>query len=86
MKVRTHISLRGPQHVSSCNNERDKYVIIIPISPLYLGVFYYTLGNLHPKHRSTLDGICLLAIVMAYGIDVILEPIVAAIQKLEVWI
>jgi len=42
-----------------------------------------------PKLRSTLDSICLLAIVkvsviQAYGIDVILEPFVEAIQKLEV--
>lgn len=63
-------------------------VIIISFS-LILGVFYYTLGNLHPKHRSTLDGICLLAIVkvpviQAYGLDAILEPIVDAIQKLGV--
>ena len=56
---------------------------------LIAGLFYYTLGNLHPKLRSTLDGINLLAIVkvsviQTYGIDAILEPFVDAIRKLEV--
>ena len=53
------------------------------------GLFYYTLGNLDPKLRSTLDSIFLLAIakvtaIQAHGIDVILEPFVEAVQKLEV--
>lgn len=46
------------------------------------------LGNLHPKHRSSLNSIQLLALVKAdllntYGMDKVLEPIVKDIQKLE---
>lgn len=53
------------------------------------GLFYFALENLDPKFRSTLDSICLLAIVkfsviQTYGVDVILEPFVEAVQKLEV--
>lgn len=53
------------------------------------GLFYYTLGNLDPKLRSTLDSICLLTIVkvsviQAHGIDAVLEPFVEAVKKLEV--
>ena len=53
-----------------------------------LGCLYYTLGNLHPKLRSSLKGIHLLSIVkhsyvIKYGIDKILEPVVEAVKKLE---
>ena len=54
----------------------------------FLGCLYYTLGNIHPKFRSSLKSIQLLSIVkysciVDYGIDVILEPVVEAIMKLE---
>ena len=52
------------------------------------GVVYYTLGNLHPKHRSPLKGIHLLnityySLIQRYGIDTILEPIIADVKRLE---
>ena len=54
----------------------------------FLGVFYYTLGNLHPKLRSTLQSIILLTVVetkliLKYGVDVILEPFVEAVASME---
>ena len=50
--------------------------------------FYFSLGNIHPKYRSTLSSIQLLALVKVevlhvYGMDRALEPIVHDIQKLE---
>ena len=55
---------------------------------LHKGCFYFTLGNLHPKHRSALNSIQLLALVKVdllsiYGMDKVLEPIVEDLQKLE---
>ena len=54
----------------------------------YLGVVYYTLGNINPKYRSQLDAIQLLAIatspvIKKYGIDAILEPFLDDLQYLE---
>ena len=53
-----------------------------------LGLFYYTLGNLEPRLRSPTNAIQLVSIVKTsyidkYGIDMILEPFVQAITKLE---
>ena len=53
-----------------------------------LALFYYTLGNIPPQHRSTLLAIQLLTIVKSqfltkYGIDKILEPTIQAVAKLE---
>lgn len=55
---------------------------------LFIGCLYYTLGNLSPKLRSSLKNIHLLCIlkhsyVIKYGIDVILEPVIEAVKKLE---
>lgn len=55
---------------------------------LFLGVVYYTLGNIDPKHRSQLGTIQLLAVVTSpiikkYGIDSILEPFMEDLHKLE---
>ena len=54
----------------------------------YIGLVYYTLGNLEPKLRSSLKSIHLLSItkhqfVTKYGIDHILSPIVEEIKQLE---
>lgn len=54
----------------------------------YLGVVYYTLGNINPKYRSQLDAIQLLAIatspvIKKYGIDAILEPFLDDLQYIE---
>ena len=49
---------------------------------------YYLLGNLHPKFRSSLKSIQLLCvarnpIIVKYGIEEILRPVVESIQELE---
>ena len=56
---------------------------------VFTGVFYYTLGNLDPKFRSSLKAIQLLCVVKynhikKYGITEVLAPIVRAIWQLEV--
>ena len=53
-----------------------------------VGLIYYSLGNLHPKYRSPLKGIQLLSVtyyslIEKYGIDAILEPIVADVKSLK---
>ena len=53
-----------------------------------IGTLYYTLGNLDPKLRSTLKSIHLLGIahhsvINRYGIEIILNPVVEAVKKLE---
>ena len=52
------------------------------------GVFYYQLGNLSPKYRSSLSSIHLVSIakssiIQKYGPDKILEPFMADIKELE---
>ena len=52
------------------------------------GAFYYLLGNLHPRLRSRINTIQLLALakcitISEYGIDRILEPVIEDIRKLE---
>ena len=51
-------------------------------------MFYYTLTNIEPKLRSTLQTIMLLAVaesqcITKYGIDIILEPFVEDMKQLE---
>ena len=54
---------------------------------VYIGAFYYILGNLKPSLRSKLNIQLLLlakySSVSEYGIDQMLEPIVEDIKKLE---
>ena len=50
-------------------------------------MFYFTLGNLPPKHRSRLSAIHLVAIVKTtilstYGMDAVLRPFVEDMKKL----
>ena len=52
------------------------------------GLFYYQLGNIDPKYRSTLHTIQLLAVVKCayiekYGMNIILEPMMEAVKELE---
>ena len=54
----------------------------------FLGLFYYTLGNISPVHRSQLKSIQLLAIVkrplvIKYGMNAILAPIMEQVLELE---
>ena len=53
-----------------------------------LALFYYTLGNIKPDYRSTLENIQLVAVTKSsvlqeYGSDHILKPIMDDIKKLE---
>lgn len=55
---------------------------------MHAGCFYFQLGNVKPKYRSKLDSIQLVSLakytfIEQYGIDKILEPVVADIKKLE---
>ena len=55
---------------------------------MYTGFFYYTIANIHPRHRSALTSINLLAIcknkhLKTYGIDSVLKTIVGEIGELE---
>lgn len=55
---------------------------------MFVGLFYYTLGNVEPRLRSQLSAIHLVAVVRtnyidAYGVDEILRPFVEDIKKLE---
>lgn len=50
-------------------------------------MFYWSLLNLHPAHRSTLQSIQLLAVakssdIRVYGMDAILIPVVADLKIL----
>ena len=54
----------------------------------HAGVFYYQLGNISPKYRSSLKSIHLVAItkstiIKKYGPDEILKPFMNAIKELE---
>ena len=54
---------------------------------LSIGVFYFLLGNLHPKYRSKLKSIQLVALcknryIKKYSLNAILTPIVSDLKKL----
>ena len=55
---------------------------------MLLGVFYYSLANITPSLRSSLQSIQLIAVVKSsyidlYGIDIILKPFMEDISRLE---
>lgn len=55
---------------------------------LYVALFYYTLGNIPPKYRSSLRAIQLLAVLKSndlqlYGPDKVIEPLMNAVKMLE---
>ena len=55
---------------------------------MFVGLFYYTLGNVEPRLRLQLLAIHLIAVVRtnyidAYGVDEILCPLVEDIKKLS---
>ena len=67
---------------------QDKINFLLLFCLMHEGLFYYTLTNITPALRSTLRVIMLLAVVKTshideYGIDVILEPFVEEMSKLE---
>ena len=65
-----------------------QFLIIMNFNSIYAtGNFYFTLGNIPPKHRSKLNSIQLLAIVKTkllslYGMDAILQPIIRDLKKM----
>ena len=61
---------------------------ILPSYYSYLGLFYYVLGNIHPRLRAGLQCIQLVAVVKtshitSYGIDKVLQPFMEDVQLLE---
>ena len=55
---------------------------------MYIGLFYYTLGNIRPSYRSTLKAIQLVCIfkvqdLQEVGINKILSPFVDDLKLLE---
>ena len=55
---------------------------------IFIGMFYFCIGNLEPVLRSKLKSIYLLNMsyysdIKKYGIDTILEPIVRELRILE---
>lgn len=67
---------------------------VISYSPFLLSyhvcaaLFYYTLGNLEPSLRSSMQSIQLLSVVRSplvnkYGIDTILTPFMTDLKELE---
>ena len=64
------------------------YCDILVYSLYFIGCFYFTIGNIHQKFRSTLKSIQLLALaknedIRKYGMSCILKSIVDDIAKLE---
>jgi len=64
------------------------YLCVFVSLYLLTGVFYYTLGNIRPVHRSQLKAIQLLAIVKRplitkYGVNAVLEPFMQEVRELE---
>ena len=60
--------------------------IIISVLTI-IGVFYFLLGNLHPKYRSKLRSIQLVALcknryIKKYSLNAILAPIIQDLKKL----
>ena len=54
----------------------------------YIGVFYYTLGNIDPMHHSQLKAMQLLAIakkpvIKKYGCNEILQSFMTQLNQLE---
>lgn len=55
---------------------------------LFSALFYYTLGNIPPKYRSSLRSIQLLAVLKSsdlqlYGADKVLENLMKDVKELE---
>ena len=63
-------------------------LVIMYVHCNYVGLFYYTLGNISPKYRSSLQSIQLLAVansqvILDHGINHILNPVIEDIKVLE---
>jgi len=54
----------------------------------FVALFYYTLANIHPKHRSSLKTIQLIAVVCypllkEYGFEAVLKPFINEMNELR---
>ena len=61
---------------------------IFTVTNCYTGLFYYIIGNIEPKLRSSLRNIQLIACVKApliqeYGFEKVLEPFIEDANKLS---
>ena len=82
------LKVDNPQTWYMKASAQDKINFLLLFCLMHEGLFYYTLTNITPALRSTLRVIMLLAVVKTshideYGIDVILEPFVEEMSKLE---
>lgn len=64
------------------------YASYILIVPFCIALFYYALGNLSPKYRSSLQSIQLLiavksTLLVRYGADRILQPFLEEVKQLD---
>ena len=54
---------------------------------IYLGMFYYFIGNIDPKLRSalkcTVDCLCSVPDLKMYGFDKVLQPFIEDANKLQ---
>ena len=69
--------------LSTCSTKVDSLIF-----KYCIGLFYFTLGNIHPKYRSSLHTIQLLCAVESrvmekYSINQVLEPFMQDIKQLE---
>ena len=60
---------------------------MLPCFP-FIALFYYTLGNIHPKYRSSLKSVQLIAVVRypllkEYGFEAVLKPFINDMNKLR---
>ena len=67
---------------------RTVFDLLVALCPYSVGLFYYTLGNLSPKYRSSLHSIQLLIaiksnLLIKYGVDKVLQPVLEEIKQLE---
>ena len=81
---------RAKKHkLGKCVLPRSQVCALKCYNPFYLSaLFYYTLGNISPKYRSSLQSIQLFAVLKSshlqqYGCDKVLEPLMNDIKALE---
>ena len=81
MTFRTCIYFGGNFHIRRFFGDKHCYTMI------YLGMFYYFIGNIDPKLRSALKCTQLIACVSVpdlkmYGFDKVLQPFIEDANKL----
>ena len=79
---------RGIHKLGQYTIELLLQVLYPPIYVLLTGLFYYTLGNLEPRFRSSLKSIQLIAVVTTknlneYGFEKVLRPFIKDMNMLS---